>query len=192
MMTITVADPDRGIDIADAVDEFRSFGAALDLPPGTVDVQLTAPGGLGGTFVGAGGRIGPVLVKDSLTRTRLRVVHPEHGAVAELGLTTSSVTRGELGGLEIAAADNENILQVRIRLKPFATSDSGTLTFRWALNSIHGHPVQQILPAVRLLAGFVAPYELHWLEEYGSTVLISHAFGDAPAAPSLTEGLLRF
>ena len=189
-LTVRVRDPDRGIDLREAFDEFRTFGVGVDLPDGTLDAEVSGPGGLGGSFTGGAGRIGPMLVTDPPERTRLRLRHPDEGTAAELGIQTVSVTRGQLGGVELTATDGAGVLSVRFRLWPDEADGVGKLTFDTALQGLHGRPVQDVVPAARLLARFSPPHELQWLEEFGSRVLAAHPFPDDIAPVS--QGLFRF
>lgn len=186
---ITVRDDARGIDLRDALDEFRTFGAALDLPPGTLQGSISAPPGLGGDFEYAAGRLGPMMVQEPPTRTRLRVDDPD-GPVLELGLKTISATRGDLGGIDIATSDDSGVLDVRIRVWPRDEEASGPLRVTTTLRDISGRPVQDVLPAVRLLGHLRPPNELKWMEDYGTRVLAAHLFEvDSQLLP---EGLQQF
>lgn len=186
---ITVRDDARGIDLRDALEQFRTFGAALGLPPGTLQGSISAPAGLGGDFEDAAGRIGPIEVQEPPARSRLRVDGPE-GPVLELGLRTLSATRGELGGIDVASTDDSEVLDVRFRLWPRSEEGSGPLRVTTTLRDVSGRPVQNVLPAVRLLAQLRPPNELKWMEDYGVRVLAAHSFEvDSQLLP---EGLQLF
>jgi hypothetical protein len=172
---IAVRDEARGIDLRDALDEFRTFGAALDLPPGTLQGSISAPAGLGSDFEGAAGRMGPIEVQEPPARTKLRVDGPE-GPVLELGLRTVSATRGELGGIDVATTDDSEVLDVRFRLWPQTEEGSGRLRVTTTLRDISGRPIQSVLPAVRLLAQLRPPNELKWMEDFGIRVFAAHSF----------------
>lgn len=188
--SVRLRDAERDIDISEEFQDFRTFGVGVELPEGTLDLRLSAPAGLGGTFEGGGGRLGPALVHEAPTRTRLRVVHPEDGELAELGLETVSVTAGELGGVEFSATDRAAILNVRFRLWPKEDGSPDKLTFDTTLSDIGGQPVEEVLAVAQLLARFASPHELHWLEEYGSRSLAVHRFVDDAALVS--EELFAF
>lgn len=101
-----------------------------------------------------------------------------------------SVTRGELGGVDLAASDGAGVLRVRFRLWPNDAEGAGKLTFDTVLQELHGRPVHEVAPVVRLLARFAPPHELQWLGEYGSRVLAGHPFPEDVAPVS--QGLFRF
>lgn len=186
---ITVRDDARGIDLRDALHEFRTFGAALDLPPGTLGGSISAPSGLGGDFENAAGRMGPMAVQEPPARTRIRVDDPD-GPVLELGLRTTSATRGELGGIDVATSDDSGVLDVHFRLWPQGEEGAGPLRVTTKLRDLSGLPVQNALPAVRLLAQFRPPNELKWMEDFGVRVLAAHRFeADSQLLP---DGLQRF
>lgn len=117
-ITVTVLDRERGIDIRDAFEEFRMWGVAVDLPDGTLSASTSAPGGLGGEFEDGSGQIIPRGSIETPQRTRLRLVHPDDGIVAELGLRHLSVTSGDLGGIDVRAVDDAEVLEVHARLWP--------------------------------------------------------------------------
>lgn len=183
-LNLTLFDQDRGIDIRQGFEEFRTFGVALDLPEGSMDGQITAPGGLGGELRSAAGRIGPMLVRDPPKRTRVRLVHADQGVIAELGIHTVQVTRGELGGVELKATGETEVLNFVFRLSPPGSHQA--LTFNVSFSDLGGKPVQAATSACRFLSGFVAGTEFQWLEEFGSRVYASQVLETdlSPVDPS--------
>ena len=100
-LQITVSDPERGIDIRDEIEAFKDFGRGFSIPDGALAVEMSAPGGLGGSLDLAGGILGPrtpIQSDPMFERLRMRAVHPDEGRAAELLLTTETITIGEKGG----------------------------------------------------------------------------------------------
>lgn len=167
-MTVRILDKERGIDIRNAFEEFRLFGSALELPDGSLDVDIEAPGGLGGSFEGGGGRIQAIPLRDAMKETRLQLVHPDDGVASEVVLNTMSVTRGELGGIEVNTQDTTGHLSVQFRLHPPEGDGEPSLRFNLHLSGLLGQPVKQVMALARLVSLFKPPYELKWLPRYGT------------------------
>ncbi len=189
-LTLTLVEPDSDLDLTEAFEEFQTYGVGIDLPPGALDVHLMAPGGLGGTFEGGGGKIGPRLVDDPPQRTRLRAQDTGGGSFVELGLVTASVTRGDLGGVEFKASDESGVLQVVFRMRPPSDQGQWRFTIDLKLGEFRGRPVHEVMPAVRLAVELQPPNRLEWLPQYGSQVTASTEITEAPLA--IPDGLVGF
>jgi hypothetical protein len=183
-LNITVFKPDEGIDIRDQFESFRTFGTAVDLPEGSLEGELFAPGGLGGSIQGGSGRMGPNLITDPPQRTRIRLVHPEDGVNVELGLITESATRGGLGGIEMRAADEARVLSAVFRVHP---GTDPPLTFVVKGSNLSGRAIQEIIPAVRLLASFRPPMRFEWLAQFGNQVLAGQTIEEDHSLMSAME-----
>jgi hypothetical protein len=130
-----------------------------------------------------------MVVRDAPARTRLRVIHPDEGSLAELGLKHLHVTGGDLGGAQVTTIDDGGAMSVRFRLHPADEQGPGKLTFSATLHDIRGRPVGEVAPAVRLMALCRPPHKMQWLEEFGSGVLATHPFVED--VTFVAEGLLQ-
>jgi len=182
-MDITIFNPEQGIDIREQFETFRTFGTAIDLPEGSLDGKFVAPGGLGGEVRGGAGRIGPNLVSDPPPRTRIRLVHPDDGPTVELGLITQSVTRGELGGIQIDAEDESGVLAATFRVNP--PGSDPPLTFHVTVPNMAGHAIQEVIPSARLFESFKPPMRFEWLMQFGNQLLAAQTINQdhAPITP---------
>ena len=190
-LQLRIQDPDRGIDLRQEFDEHRTFGIGFDIPQGAMDVSLSAPGGLGGSFMGAGGRIGPATPRSSPEVLRLRLVDvSDRSVVDEVRLNRTSSTRGDLGGIEWKGVDSGDVISFELRLLPDEEAQTVDVTFTIGVRELSGLPVRQVIDGVRFLARLTSDHELQMMEEYGSRVLGAQQLPES-AAP-IAEVLLRF
>jgi hypothetical protein len=195
-MTVRILDSERDIDLRNAVQDFRLFGSPLELPDGSLDIELDAPGGLGGSFDGGGGHIQALPLRNAMEETRIQVVHPDDGVASEVLLKTEGVTRGELGGIEVNTKDATGNLSAQFRLHPPAGDDEPTLQFNLQLSGLLGQPVKQVVELARLVSLFKPPYELKWRPRYGTGEFSSTPFEQdlsfvAPEVLALLDHLER-
>jgi hypothetical protein len=177
-LRITVHDPGRHIDIRDAFEGFRTYGRALELPEGAIGGIIEAPGDFGGTLDGTVARMGPMSVHGAPSRSRLALIHPAEGTAHELRLMTESVTRGELGGAEVHTVDERGVFRARFTIGPSTADGTVSGSFNVNIEALYGKPVLECLPAVRLADRLEPPYELRWLEEFGTRVIAVRRFAD--------------
>jgi hypothetical protein len=169
-LTVDITDPEVAAQFREAFTAFQHFGRAVDLPEGMVSVQVTAPGGLGGTFEGGGGRILPV--SSNIERSPLRlVVSDRRNVLAELVLAIHNVTTGPAGGAEIHLADPSNLLAGVLQISPPDGDGGRVVRFSFDVGDITGRPVLQVLPALRLLALIRPGNELQLRPQYGNQVV---------------------
>ena len=162
--------------VADAMEDFLTFGTGVELPAGSIqDLSITAPAGLGGNFEGGVGRIGPARISEAPSRWRLAVVHPVDGDVAEAVVVTQSATRGERGGIELIAEDVGGAFEFLARVSPPA-EDGCFVKYNLRALDATNKPVTEVLPGTRFLAALQPPTMFELREEYGSGVLGRHTF----------------
>ena len=104
-LRVEITDPVQADQFRQAYEGFSKFGRALDLPEGSLWATLNAPGGLGGTIEGGGGKIMPAVATDPPKRWRIAVFDNADTKLAEVLLVTTSHTIGPLGGAELKMAD---------------------------------------------------------------------------------------
>lgn len=190
-LQITVSDPERGIDIRDEIDAFTDFGRGLTIPDGALAVEMSAPGGLGGSLELAGGILGPrtpVQSDPMFERLRMRAVHPDEGLAAELLLTTETITVGEKGG-EIVAKDDSGCFTMRLQLVFPSDDRPGSGSSNFTLSDLAGAAISDVSPAVRLLAKLTPPHEVQICPQYGNKVLVA---GGADQGALLSPADLEF
>jgi hypothetical protein len=161
-ITINLVDRDRGIDLSDDFRAFVGYGRRLVLPDGALDrVEVNAPGGLGGTFEGGQGVVGPRSVPLAHPhRMELELLAPDGEVVETVTVAVIDLTAGELGiefvGIESAGAFDFNC---RVDRPGEGTTRAAA---EWNLNQreLAGLPVVNVLPAIRLMNQLCAPNSL--------------------------------
>lgn len=167
-LTISVPDAAKLPDLRQKIQAFENFGRVLDLPEG-VSIDIVAPGGLGGSFVDGGAWIGPAQAQ-SLPPFRLCAVSPAGEALAELlvEVPPGRHTVGPAGGAEAHFADGSGAFTGTLRISPPGSSGSGTMNGDVHLDDVSGRPIDEVLPAVRLVAQLHPPNELQVRPQYGN------------------------
>jgi hypothetical protein len=177
-LTISIDDPAAAAEFRQQYEDFHVYGRALDLPEGSVSVTINAPGGLGGTITGAGGRIGTAAVGESSPPCRLVTVDPAGNLLAELKLNCLDPTRGAGGGAEVRLTDDAGVIDGILRLHPPDPDGHGRANFTFSVRETAGEPLMPVLPAMRLLRTFRAPNRGQLRPEFGATVYTESEVGD--------------
>ena len=169
-LTVDVSDPAVAAQFQEAFTAFEHFGRELPLPEGLVSMQVTAPGGLGGSFTGGGGWIGSM--PDTVERRPLRLVVADRGEVlAELVLALQRVTTGPAGGAEIHLADPPSLLTGVLQISPPDSDGGRMVNSSFDVGEITGRPVMQVLPTLHLLSLIRCGNELQIRPEYGNEIV---------------------
>lgn len=193
-LAVTIEDEARATEFREAFEAFRDFGRPLDLPEGLAAISLQAPGGLGGTFSGGGGRIVQIPNDVALPDLRLVVLGADGRQRALLGLRSISRTVGlprEDGGrpgVEIQLEDPASVLTGVLRLHPKQTDGNGLIEFNFQLGDLAGRPVVDVLPVMRFWHQAKAGATIQIRYGHGATVLADHQL-ESDLAYFTVEGL---
>lgn len=158
-LTITVLDPNRGIDLREAYRAFVEYGRRLHIPDGALErFELDAPGALGGEFGGGQAVLGPRSVPiTELHRLELAVSDPAGAVIAAATVPVADITIGEKG-IEYTGTDTTACFDFQIQID--RTPDAaGNLASVWGLRQrdLVGLPAVTALPALRLMHAVHAP-----------------------------------
>jgi hypothetical protein len=170
--TLTIRLQDGDDELREKVNAFWEFGRPLELPPGTLDVTLNAPGGLGGAFTGGGGFFGPAPSPEMTPQQwRAVVVSPDDDVVAELHLQVSRPTLGQLGGAEFELHDSHGLFDATLSV-PSGGAEPKRINFAFKMHDLAGRPVEEVLPVARLLSSLHEPNEIQLRPRYGTKVIV--------------------
>lgn len=145
------------------------FGKPLDLPFGSVDVDLTAPGGLGGQQQGAAIRITPH-APTALSRIRARLVAPDGSEAAELVMTqvlaTTGIAQDELGPVGAYSGFHDELGTIALAVTFSRASDEAKINIDERADMV-GRAAIRVLPVAQFLANATEPNRLLVAPEYG-------------------------
>ncbi|PFH04928.1 hypothetical protein BX598_2347 [Micrococcaceae bacterium JKS001869] len=149
--------------------EFLLYGEPLNLPMGSVDIALAAPGGLQGNYSGVGMQVTPHPMADQ-SKLRCMVIDPDGTVIAELPMTQERLTFGtpnEDGrprGVRTTFCDELGLVTVTASF--INGSSAGTLAIGCS-REMTGLVVSKALPAMRFLANAGSPNSLLLAPAYG-------------------------
>lgn len=191
-MTARIVDPDLGIDLRDDIENFRRYGTALELPMGSVDITLNAPGDLGGSFEGAAARVGPVRAQKGAKQFRLRIADGTTGKTHVVNLHVVETTRGEVG-IKSLMYDRHRHLRVEFTID-FVGKLAGRSNINFNVEDILLAPVDDVLEVVRFVAAIRPSNVVELLPEHGEKVLATARIADGfasvdPETASMVEDL---
>jgi hypothetical protein len=188
-LTVKISDPTEAEAFDTANWESFVFGRALEIPDGTLFGTITAPGGLGGTLEGAGGRLGPSASTTPIGPLCLVVVGAGGEELATLDLDVVSDTTGQGGGREIELVDAGSVLACQLRIHPAAGDGRREMNFSYTFDEPGGRDIGDVILAFRALAAVEAPNELQLRPRHSR-----HALFHAPITidePQVTAGGVR-
>ena len=172
-LNIKIADPERAREFQKALDGFKRFGRALDIPNGSLFATISAPGGLATTIEGGAARISPALAEQPPTRMRFAIVDANDEVIAQVPLETRSHTIGQAGGAEMILSDPSNTIDVTMQIAPPDEHDS-RIAFSITMHNLAGRPARLVGDASLVLGHIRAPNEIRLLAEFGPQKLASH------------------
>ena len=117
-------------------------------------MELTAPGGLGGTFVGGAARIMPLPPREP-AKWRIGVSDPKGKSISELRFETQSLSSGTDGLLSVLV-DDSGTIEAEIQVEA-ADRETGQLSVTFAMRPLVCRPASDVLDAVRFLNELRAP-----------------------------------
>jgi hypothetical protein len=164
-MTITVAGEDAVTQFQEAWQGFAMYGRALELPDGSITVNVDAPGGLGVSGQVGGGWLGPSRIEDFPERGRVAIDDPNGARLVELPVTVSA-TRGSLGGAEVTLEHPSGTMRVALQLLP-PGPDTTTVMSHFEAGGFSNRPVDEVIEVVRFMAVCTQPNTFVWLDQYG-------------------------
>lgn len=145
------------------------FGKPLDLPFGSVDVDLTAPGGLGGQQQGAAIRITPHAPTAS-SKIRARLVAPDGSKAAELLMTqvlaTTGIAQDELGPVGAYSEFHDELGAIALAVTYSRAADEAKINIDERADMV-GRAAIRVLPVAQFLANATEPNRLLVAPEYG-------------------------
>ena len=153
-LNVTVVDESLVESVSANFERFRRFGSAVEFPEGTVTMELSAPGGLGGTFVGGSARIVPAPPSER-AKWRIGVSDPRGKSITELRFETVTLSSGTDGALSVLVDESETI-EAEIQIEKI-DGDTGRLGATFSMRSLVHRPASEILEAVRFLNQLRAP-----------------------------------
>lgn len=171
-----------------ALRDFAKFGTPLNLPLGSVDGSMNAPGGLGGGFEEAGVRLVPTANGTDPGQDLRLVLHDGDGAQSDvLVLNRRHVTSGfptEEGerGFESSLLDESRTLELLLRFDP----ETQAQTFEVTVNQPSGRLATDVLPALQAYQHMRAPYTMTIAPRFGpipphrAQLPVAAAVPDAP------------
>lgn len=168
-MTIRVVDEDAGVDLRQAAEDFRKYGTGFDIPLGSVDIEMDAPSGLGGEFLGAAASLGPRRSVPTVEAFRIRARNPDTGEASTVRMNIETSTRGE-EGFKATLVDPHGYLRIGLTMD-WSGDSAGHFELNFKSQAVVGAPVDDVLDVVRFLAGLQGPNFVELMPLHGEKVM---------------------
>jgi hypothetical protein len=155
-MTLVLRDESQGLDLIEDWQALEEYGRTLSLPIAAVrDINLDAPGGLGGSFEGLQAvltRRAPVMIADEIA---LRMAGETDDELAAVTLTVKEPPTVGSKGLRLEAAGSAFNLTLEFNMS--GADRTITTNLRFNTHEVAGERAKEVLPHLRFLSGFAPP-----------------------------------
>ena len=155
---------EEGTDAAEALKDWIDFGTPFSAPPGSANLDLDLPGGLGGRVEGAATSVGPPADASGYD-LRLYTFDPPGNELASALVNMRPITTGVSGaGVRAAGTEEHGVFDLEMRITlpdgPMAVNVS-------AVGDLNGKRPAEVLPGLTFLASLRAPNELRFGPPFG-------------------------